>query len=207
MKTREIVPKIPAPLRKLLENGESELLDYKQEVSNERKIAKTIVSFANHKGGKLLIGVNDEEKYMLEKASGFCCKPEIALKIKEWQVGKKSILEVDIPKGDDKPYFALGEDDKWWAYIRVNDQSLLASKVVLDVLKRENADDTAAVEFTSKEQALLNYLSEHKKITVKQYCKLINISRKRAIRILVNLISLGIIRAHNTEKTEFYTLS
>ena len=45
------------------------------------------------------------------------------------------------------------------------------------------------------------------RINLAQYCKLLNISRRRATRILVNLIRVGVIRAHNTEKTEFYTLS
>lgn len=217
MKTRETVVIPPLVLRRLLAMGEGECLDYKKEVSNESKIAKTMVSFANHKGGKLLIGVNDdrtingisaeEEKFMLEKAAGFFCRPEIPIIMHEWTVGKKTVLEVDIPKGIDKPYYALGEDGKWWAYIRVKDESLLASKVVLDVLKREGAGLQTLVSYTSKEKALLDYLSEHHRITLAQFCKLVNISRRRATIILVNLISIGVIRAHNTEKTEFYTQS
>jgi predicted HTH transcriptional regulator len=217
MKSREIIAIPPLPVRKLLEKGEGESLDYKKEVSSESKIAKTMVSFANHKGGKLLIGVNDnrtihgisaeEEKFMLEKAAGFFCKPEISISIREWQIGKKTVLEVDIPKGSQKPYYALGDDGKWWAYIRVNDESLLASKVVLDVLRREGAGEQTRITYSSKEKALLEYLSIHPRITLAQFCKLVNISRRRGITILVNLISIGVIRAHNTEKTEYYTLS
>jgi len=217
MKIKEAVAHPPLALRKLLENGEDDTLDYKKEVSSENKIAKTMVSFANHKGGTLLIGVNDnrtihgitasEERFMLEKAAGFFCKPELEIGIKEWQVGKKTVLEVVIPKGTKKPYFALGEDGKWWAYIRVKDQSLLASKVVLDVLKKEGADEDTLVTFSSKEKELLDYLTSHHKINISQFCKLVNISRRRATQILVNLIRIGAIRAHNTEKTEYYTLS
>ena len=217
MKSREETAKPPFQLQKLLDQGEDEQLDYKKEVSSEHKIAKTMVSFANHKGGKLLIGVNDnrtihgisaeEEKFMLEKAAGFFCRPEIEISMKEWRVGKKTVLEVDIPRGDQKPYFALGDDGKWWAYIRVKDESLLASKVVLDVLKRQGNDEHTKVEFTSKEQALLNFLKENHKITLTGFCHLVNISRRRATGILVNLISVGVIRAHHTEKPEFYTLS
>ena len=59
MKTKEVASIPPYPIRKLLEAGESDLLDFKREVSSEHKIAKSMVSFANHRGGKLLIGVND----------------------------------------------------------------------------------------------------------------------------------------------------
>lgn len=201
----------------MLDRGEDETLDFKQQVTSENKIAKTIVSFANHIGGILLIGVDDqkrirgihpeEEKFMLEKAAGFYCKPEIPIEIKEWQVGKKIILEVHISKGEHKPYFALGDDDKWWAYIRVRDESLLASKVVVEVLKREAEDKNTVIQYTSKEKALLDHLAEHQRITLKEYMHLVNISRRRATGILVNMISVGVIRVHTHEKTEFYTLS
>ncbi len=207
----------PLQLRKLLHAGESETLDFKKEVSSEIKIAKTMVSFANHKGGTLLIGVNDngtihgvaaeEEQFMLEKAAGFFCKPEIPIDIREWHVGKKTILEVIIPLGTEKPYFALGDDNKWWAYIRVKDQSLLASKVILDVLRHESSGQQTLVRYTSKEQALMEYLSTHHKITLNHFCKLVNISRRRAASILVNLIRMGVIRVHQTETPEYYTLS
>lgn len=204
-------------LRQLIQKGENETLDFKQEISSASKIAKTIVSFANRKGGRLLIGIRDnksiagvrteDEKYMLTLASDFYCKPPIELVINEWELDGKVVLEAIVPEGPDKPYYAKDDDGKWWVYVRVKDQSLLASKIVVDVLKREAAQKDTLIQITSKEQALLDYLAKNHKITLKQYCKLINISRWRASKILVNLISAGIIRSHNTEKIEFYTLS
>lgn len=204
-------------LRQLIQKGENETLDFKQEISSASKIAKTIVSFANRKGGRLLVGIRDnksiagvrteDEKYMLTLASDFYCKPVVELVINEWELDGKVVLEAIVPEGSDKPYYAKDDDGKWWVYVRVKDQSLLASKVVVDVLKREAAQKDTLIQITSKEQALLDYLAKNHKITLKQYCKLINISRWRASKILVNLISAGIIRSHNTEKIEFYTLS
>lgn len=204
-------------LRYLIIKGENEELDFKQEISSAAKIAKTIASFANRKGGRLLVGVRDnksiagirteDEKYMLGLASEFYCKPPIDLVINEWEMEGKVVLEAIVPEGKDKPYYAKGDDGKWWVYIRVKDKSLLASKVVVDVLKKEAAQNNTLIQITSKEQALLDYLAKNERITLKQYCKLLNISRWRASKILVNLISAGIIRSHNTEKVEFYTLS
>jgi predicted HTH transcriptional regulator len=204
-------------LRQLIQKGENETLDFKQEISSASKIAKTMVSFANRKGGRLLVGVRDnksiagirteDEKYMLGLAADFYCKPPIELVINEWELDGKLILEAIIPEGPDKPYYAKDDEGKWWVYVRVKDQSLLASKIVVDVLKNESAQRDNLIKITSKEQALLDYLDKNHRITLKQYCKLINISRWRASKILVNLISAGIIRSHNTEKIEFYTLS
>jgi len=213
--TDKLTERLPKRIEQLILMGENERLDFKKEVTSEIKIAKTIVSFANHKGGRLLIGVNDnksihginveEELFMLEKAVGFYCKPEIKLEIHPWHSGKKTVLEVIIPEGTDKPYYSLGDDGKWWVYIRVMDQSLLASKVVVDVLRR--GQKGTMVSFTSKEQALLDYLKNERRINLKQFCKLVNISRRRASGILADLISVGVIREHQTEKPEYYTLS
>ncbi len=204
------------PILKLIRQGEGETLDFKKIVPGALKIAKTIVSFANTKGGTLLIGVNDngtisgvrthEERYVLETAITIYCKPEIEMQILDWEINGKEVLEVKIKEGTNKPYFAKDENEKWWAYVRVRDESILASKVVLDVMKKNIAQENTLIEYGSKERALFQYLHEHHRITLRQYCKLLNISRWRAQRILVTLISAGIIRIHDIEKEEFYTL-
>lgn len=205
-------------LIKWIQEGENIHQDFKKTISSQQKIAKTLVAFANTKGGRLIIGVNDqklitgiksdeEEMFMIEGAATFFSKPEIKLSFHlfEWQ--DKAVLVVEIPESQNKPHFALGEDQKWWAYIRVKDQSLLASKIVLDVLKKQTSQEDILLEYSSKEKALLEYLQKNERITLKEYMKLVNISRRSASRILVHLICMGIIRSHQTEKIEFYTLA
>ena len=202
---------------KMLIRGEDETLDFKQTISSTSKIAKTMVAFANHKGGTLLVGIRDnktvagirteDEKYMLDLAAVFYCKPEVKIDIEEWEIEGKLVLECRIYPGNDKPYYAKDEEGNWWAYIRVNDKSLLASKIVVDVLKRQTKAHGTLIKYSSKEKALLDFLSVNERITLKQYTKMLNLSRYRASKILVNLISTGIIRSHAYEKTEFYTLS
>ncbi len=201
----------------LIAKGEGDTLDFKKTISSASKIAKTMSAFANHKGGILLIGVNDngtisgvrseDEKYMLDLAAGFYCKPEITLNMKEWAFGDKSVIECIIPEGKDKPYYAKDEAGKWWAHIRVKDKSLLASKVVVDVLKRGTSQQNTLIKYTKHEEGLLHYLGKHERITLKELCKLLNISRWRAQRLLINLVSAGVIRNHTLEKEEYFTLS
>ena len=206
-----------ARLREMILEGEGESLDYKQTISSSQKIAKTMSAFANHKGGTLLVGVRDnktiagvrpeEERYMLEQAANFYCRPEIDLDIKVHSVEGMQILECIVPEGQDKPYYALAEDDKWWVYIRVKDKSLIASKVVMDVLKKEASGRPNMIRYGKNEEALLRYLRSNERINLAEFSKLVNISRRRASKILVNLISAGVIRNHTNEKTEFFTLS
>lgn len=203
-------------IQNIIDQGEGDMLDFKKEISNAHRIAKTMVSFANHHGGTLLVGVRDdgsisgvkteEEKFMLEKAASTLCHPSIDLNIHEWNLKGKVVLEVLVPEGKDKPFYAIDEEGKKWVYVRQKDQSLLASKVVVEVLKRKSSSNHTVVEFTSKEKALMDYLTENPRITLKEYCKLVNISRWRAQRIVVNLISVGVIRVFDIEKPEYYTL-
>jgi len=193
------------------------MLDYKQEITSANKIAKTMVSFANHRGGTLLVGVRDnrtiagirteDEKYMLDLAASFYCKPEIPLEIIEHAIGDKIILECIVPEGDYKPYSAKGDDGKWWVYVRNKDKSLLASKIVVDVLRRQASNEGTMIRYGKNEEMLLKYLEENERVTLNEFKKMVNISRWRASKILVNLISAGVIRNHTHEKVEFYTIA
>lgn len=204
-------------IKRYLRQGEGDMLDYKQEISSANKIAKTMVSFANNKGGTLLVGVRDnrtiagirteDEKYMLDLAASFYCKPEIPLQIIEHELGDKVILECIVPEGEEKPYAAKGDDGKYWVYVRNKDKSLLASKIVVDVLRRQASNRGTLIKYGKNEEALLKYLRENERITLQEFRKKVNISKWRASKILVNLISAGVIRNHTHEKTEFYTLS
>ncbi len=69
-------------IKRLILEGEGVSQDFKKTITSCEKIAKTMVSFANNKGGRLLIGVaddgtikgvrsEDEERYMITRAAHF----------------------------------------------------------------------------------------------------------------------------------------
>ena len=70
---------IPQYIHALIAEGEHQQQDFKFEISDARKIAKTLSAFSNTDGGRLLIGVkdngkiagvrSDEEQYMIEAAA------------------------------------------------------------------------------------------------------------------------------------------
>lgn len=70
-------------IKNLIQSGENQQLDFKFEISDSRKIAKTLVAFSNSNGGTLLIGVkdngkiagvrSDEEFFMVQTAAGMYC--------------------------------------------------------------------------------------------------------------------------------------
>ncbi len=203
-------------VKKLIFEGEGVTLDFKKTITSCEKIARTMVAFANNKGGRLLIGVaddgtingvksEDEERYMISKAAQLYAKPPLEPIFEEVYVDDKMVLVVDTPESLSKPHFALADDGKWWVYVRVKDKSVLASKIVVDVLKRSNGTEGVLIEYSSKEKALLEYLDKTARITIAECCELLKIGRRRAQRLLVDLILSGVIRINTTEKEEFYT--
>ncbi len=203
-------------IKKLIFDGEGVTLDFKKTITSCEKIARTMVSFANNKGGRLLIGVaddgsikgvksEDEERYMITRAAQMFAKPALEPVFEEVYVDDKLVLVVEIPESDTKPHYALAEDGKWWVYVRVKDKSVLASKIVVDVLRHSSDKNGVLIEYSTKEKALLEYLTERERINVPEYCKLLKLSRRSAQRILVNMVLSGVIKVHTTEKEEYYT--
>ena len=203
-------------IKKSIFEGEGVTLDFKKTITSCEKIARTMVSFANNKGGRLLIGVaddgtikgvksEDEERYMITKAAQLYARPALEPIFEEIYVDDKLVLVVEIEESNTKPHYSLAEDGKWWVYVRVKDKSVLASKIVVDVLKRSTNDKGVLIEYSSKEKALLDYLDKMQRISIKEYCDLLKLSRRNAQRILVNMVLSGVIRIHTTEKEEYYT--
>ncbi|MFD2871575.1 helix-turn-helix domain-containing protein [Mucilaginibacter ximonensis] len=203
-------------LKRQIFEGEGVTLDFKKTITSCEKIARTMVAFANNKGGRLLIGVaddgtikgvksEDEERYMITRAATLYARPALEPVFEEVYIDDKLVVIVDIPESDMKPHYALAEDGKWWVYVRVKDKSVLASKIIVDVLKRSSDETGVLIEYSTNEKSLLEYLEKTERITVKEYSDLIKVGRRAAQRILVNMILSGVIKVHTTEKEEYYT--
>ncbi|MFP3860583.1 MAG: helix-turn-helix domain-containing protein [Bacteroidales bacterium] len=200
----------------LIRQGEHDMLDFKHSIANAKKIAKSLVAFANTNGGKLLIGVKDngtisgirseEEFYMIETAAHMFCKPEIKFSTETWYIDGKTVLEITIPKSLNKIYYAKDSQGKWKVYIRVDDKIFLANRVLLKVWKQRRRKRGTYVRYEETEQLLLNFLSENDMITFNKFRKIANISPYKAERILVNLIVLNLIDIVFTDTGTFYTL-
>ena len=205
---------MPSYIQKLIAQGEHQQLDFKFEISDARKIARSMVAFANTDGGTLLIGVKDngaiagvrseEEVYMVDAAASLYCQPEVEFITKNWIEQGKSVLEIIIPKSATPPHLAKDEGGKWIAYIRVKDQNLLANNVWLKVLKRNQTNEGTMIRYRESEKILLDYLAEHTSITFSKFCMIAMIPDNKAETILVNLIALGIIKMEIREDDAFY---
>lgn len=204
-------------LKKLIEKGENQHLDFKFCVTDSRKIARTLTAFSNSDGGKILIGVrdngsiagirSDEEIYMVDTAAQLFCKPEISYSIKQHVTEGKTVLEVDVLKGDKRPYQVKDDNRRWRTYFRQNDQNLLANRVLLQVWRKENMKRGVMVKFGKAENMLLEYLKMNGSITISKFKKITGISSYRAESILVNLILFKIVIMNASDKGFSYVLN
>lgn len=203
-------------IKKLILQGEGTTLDFKKTINSNEKIAKSLVAFANNKGGQLLIGVaddgsikgvksEDEERYMITKSAHQFCRPAIEPEFEEIYIDDKLVLVVTIHPSDTKPHYALDENKKWWVYFRVQDKSLLASKIIVDVIKKSGDTNGQLISYRDDEKKLFEYLGQQGRITLKEFSKITRSSYKKAQKVLVSLIISGLIQPHSSEKEEYFT--
>lgn len=203
-------------IKRLIKGGENQELDFKFEISDSRKIARTLVAFSNTDGGRLLIGVkdngniagvrSDEEFFMVQAAAGMYCRPEIEFESKRWIVDGKNVLEVIIPKGMNYPYFAESEPGKWLAYIRVKDENIQATAVHLKVWKNKTHDDGILIEYSGKVKKLMEYLELNSSISISKFCRTAFLPKNAAENILADLIYFGLIEAVYKDSHFIYCL-
>jgi predicted HTH transcriptional regulator len=206
-------------LKLLIEEGEGFELEFKRKISSPLKIAKTISSFANTSGGMILFGVDDDgtivgvesektELDLIDEAAEYYCSPPVSISIMIIPYNHRDVIVATVEESDAKPHYVNDENNEQNVYIRVNDNSVLASKEVIKVLKDEHPDKTPlTISIGKNEKQLFEYLENHPRISVTEYSELINVSIRRASRILTTLVRAGVIRIHTLEKTDFFTLA
>lgn len=204
-------------IKRLIETGEDQHLDFKFEINDSRKIARTLVAFSNTEGGILLIGVKDngkiagirseEEYHMVEAAAQMFCKPVVEFHARQWEIDNKVILEITVPKSNSIPHLAKSEDNRWLAYIRKDDENILANSVLMKVWNRKNRKYGTFLSYRENEKWLLNYLSNHTHISISSFCRFTSLPRNKAEIILVNLIIMEVIKMDYMETGFVYKLT
>jgi predicted HTH transcriptional regulator len=191
-------------LLKLIQQGEHQTQDFKYCINDSRKIARSLVAFANTDGGRLLLGVkdngriagvrSDEEYYMVESAAKIYSNPPVEFTTKQHFVDGKTVLEVIIEPSEQKPHFARDDDGKWWVYFRKNDENRLASKIMIEVWKRQKSTDGILINYSESEKTLIDYLENNEKISVSKFARIARLSYKKAEQIIINFRTLNILK-------------
>ncbi len=114
-------------LIELISRGEDSRTQFKrsQDVTNAKSLAGEIVAFANSKGGKILIGVDDDGviiglssddirriNQLIANTATNCIRPPINPETENISVGERLVMVVSIPEGISKPY--ADSDGVFW---------------------------------------------------------------------------------------------
>lgn len=192
-------------IHQLIAQGEHQQQDFKFEISDARKIARTLSAFANTDGGRLLIGVKDngkiagvrssEEQYMIEAAAHLYCRPTISYDMTTYIVEGRQVLLVDIPRANQRPVCALDEENKPLAYLRIKDENILATPVHLIIWRQNGSNEGGLITYTEREQHLLQILQEKGRLSLNQFCRITGLRRPAAMQLLAKLIRYGIVEA------------
>jgi len=203
-------------IHKLIEEGEHQQQDFKFAITDAKKIARSLTAFANTDGGRLLIGVkdngvvagvrSDEELHMIDAAMQMYTRPKIKCKANTWIVEGKTVVEVIVEKGNNKPYSAPNENGKWTVYIRQNDNNILANKLLVKSWRKKKSPHGMFIELEREHNILIDYLKEHEYITISSFCRKASITLKHAENIIVDLLTIDLIDYKNIDTKTVYSL-
>lgn len=204
-------------LSKMIAEGEHQKQDFKYSINDSRKIAISIVAFANSDGGRLLLGIRDngsiagvsseEEFYMVEAAAKLYSRPAVPFHFHVWKDEGKNVLEIKVEKSVERPHMAQDNTGKWIAYVRVDDQNIRASKILLDVWRQERNLQGVHIRFTEEEQRILSSLETEEKIGLSQLAKRSKLSKWKLSKLVVKLITVGVVLMENTENGPLFFLN
>lgn len=206
-------------IKRWIEEGEGFELEFKRKVTSSKKIAKTLSSFANTTGGIVLFGVDDDgsiigvesektEIDLIDEAAQRYCDPPVHTTMHIVPYNQKDVIVVTVEESLEKPHKVIIDEEESNIFIRVNANTVLASKEVIKVLNDEHPDHPPlTLMIGDNEKRLFEYLEHHSRITVAELSDCINVSIRRASRMLTTLVRAGVIRIHTLEKTDYFTLA
>ena len=203
----------------LIEQGEGLRVEFKRKVSTPEKIAREMIAFANTAGGTIIFGVDDDKsivgvesekgemEFILQAAKEFA-DPPIQYEMTIIDVKGLDVICIEIPESSRKPHFHRdGTNEESVAYVRVGEHSVQASKEMVKVLKHQSGQTgPLRIVIGEAEQRLFAYFEKNDRISVKSYAHLINVSERRASRLLIRLVRAGVLSIHTMEKSDFFTL-
>ena len=195
-------------LLSMIREGEHQQQDFKYRVADACKLAKSVSAFANTDGGRLLIGVRDdghlsgvrseEEIYMMHQAAYKYCKPEASIKFDTYHAEGRTIVIATVPPSSKRPVCAQDEEGRMRAYIRINDENIVAPPVHLALWRESQKPQGAMITYNDDIRKLLDVI--HGRQTLNQIVRLSRLPRHKVITLMARLIRFGTLRWEYTNQ-------
>ena len=202
-------------LQQLISEGEHQQQDFKYRVSDAVKLARSVSAFANTDGGRLLIGVRDdghlsgvrseEEIHVMHQAAYKYCQPEASIKFDTYHIDGRTIVVATIPSSARRPVFALDEEGKKTAYIRIADENIVASPVHLAIWRESQQEQGAMMTYTDSVHQLLDVL-QCPALTLNLLVRRSRLPRPKVIRLLARLIRFHVVQWEYTNQQFLFSI-
>jgi len=168
-------------VEEFVKEKENKDLDFKLELPESKKAAQLVTAFYNSRGGKIILGVNDNKKlvglknpqkveHKFTQIIRHWCKLDEEPKIEFINNKERNFIVIHCPKGKDTPYFVRGEPKP---RIRIGSSNVIANKEEIARLYREGSSKSFDIETVSK--ADINDLNLK---AIKQYLKESHLTNK-----------------------------
>ena len=197
-------------IERLISEGEHQCQDFKMRVDDARKIARTLVAFANTDGGRLLIGVKDngticgvraeEELHVIEQAAEMYCKPTIAFSSQIWWVNYLPVLEIVVEPSHTRPHRAENDEGKWIAYMRQADKNIKANGITLKVWQHEEERNTTQFEYDEQKEQLFDAFQKNEKLGFSRISRITGLNKWHTEDMLAQLIVWDVVEMVLNEK-------
>lgn len=154
------------------------------------------------------------EANLIRTACDFDLQPPITPTIYNFNIMGFELVVAEIEESNNKPINLLSQNENNQtlkrAYIRVGEKSVMASSEMARALRYLNKgvdSDGNGVSFTfgKNEKALFKYLDANERATVNDFAKLVNISRRRAERLMIRMLRAGVLQIHQDSAHDYFT--
>lgn len=203
-------------LKALISQGEHQRQDFKFRIDDQKKIARTLVAFANTDGGRLLIGVKDngkiagvnpeEEFHMIQGAAEMYAKPAVKIESRIWQEEMRLVLEIHVEPDANRNYRALDDEGNWKVFVRRNDHTLLANKIILKIWSFEKQGVKRPQTFGEDQLNLLKIIGDHEKLTLSKLYRSSSLPKSTVDHTVALLVHWELVKMDFEAEQVYYSL-
>ena len=97
-----------------------------------------------------------------------------------------------IPKSATKPIFAVDEENRKWAYVRIADENIQATAIHLEMWQQGGMQYGVTIEFADTEKDLLNCI-ENDCFSINKFAKSHSIDRRDVQKLIAKLVRFGVL--------------
>jgi len=123
------------------------------------------------------------------------------------QEDHKLVLEVTVEESNNKPIRALDDEGVWKAYVRREDHTLLASKILLGVWKMQKNGTSTPQVFDEKEQLVLQTIKEAGHITLSKLYRFTQFKKAYIDKLMILFVMWEVVNMSITPNGTFFSVT